>query len=67
MAAVLAVSMVGGTRSTEDDSMMSRYRLWSPNLRQQALLIAAGRNLSPLTKSLPLSMVQKIGQSNGHF
>jgi hypothetical protein len=63
MADVLAGSMVGGTCSTEDDSMMSRIRLRSPNLRHSALLFATDRSILPLTMLLPLSMVQNVGQA----
>jgi hypothetical protein len=52
MADVLAVSIVSGLRSTEDDSMMPRFRLQSPNFRQQALLIPAARGSLPLWQSL---------------
>ena len=59
---LVAVSMVGGDGSTEDDSMMFRLGSGLHSFGPLALLIATSRESMSLTTPSSLSMVQKIGQ-----
>ena len=72
MADVSAVSMVGGLRSTEGDSMMSRFRPRSPNLAPSAVH-RSGQNVFALiwvniylTNHVKCLKMAEVGDERSH-